>query len=51
MKKIDTKKYIGKEVKVIIDRPLGSRHPKHNLMYCNKYILKLTNIEKIKKYG
>lgn len=27
------KKYLGKEVKVVIDRPLGSRHPKHGFVY------------------
>lgn len=27
------KKYLGKEVKVIIDRPLGSKHPKHDFVY------------------
>lgn len=25
--------YLGKEVKVIIDRPLGSKHPKHGFVY------------------
>jgi len=25
--------YLGKEVKVIIDRPLGSKHPKHDFIY------------------
>lgn len=25
--------YLGKEIEVIIDRPLGSRHPKHNFVY------------------
>lgn len=27
------KKYLGKEVKVIIDRPFGSKHPKYNFIY------------------
>jgi len=27
------KKYLGKEVKVVIDRPLGSKHPKHGFVY------------------
>ncbi|ETB63650.1 TPA: inorganic pyrophosphatase [Candidatus Nomurabacteria bacterium] len=27
------KKYLGKEVKVVIDRPLGSKHPKHDFIY------------------
>jgi len=25
--------YIGKTVEVVIDRPLGSKHPKHNFIY------------------
>ena len=25
--------YLGKEVKVVIDRPLGSIHPEHNNLY------------------
>jgi len=27
------REYLGKEVEIIIDRPLGSRHPKHNFIY------------------
>lgn len=27
------RKYLGKEVEVTIDRPLGSRHPKHGFVY------------------
>lgn len=27
------KKFLNKEVKVIIDRPLGSKHPKHDFIY------------------
>jgi len=27
------KDYLGKEVKVIIDRPLGGKHPKHGFIY------------------
>lgn len=27
------KKYLGKIVKTIIDRPLGSKHPKHGFVY------------------
>jgi inorganic pyrophosphatase len=27
---MDSRKYLGKPVKVIIDRPLGSIHPKHS---------------------
>jgi len=37
MKRIDTKEYIGKKVEIVIDRPLGSRHPKHNFMYMINY--------------
>ena len=31
------KEYIGKKVLIEIDRPLGSRHPKHNFMYMVNY--------------
>jgi len=27
------KNYLGKEVKAVIDRPLGSKHPKHDFVY------------------
>jgi inorganic pyrophosphatase len=27
------KLFIGKEVEVIMDRPLGTKHPKHNFIY------------------
>src|SRR3989344_8616754 len=27
------KQYLGKKVEVVMDRPLGSRHPKHDLIY------------------
>ncbi|MBI4225416.1 MAG: inorganic pyrophosphatase [Candidatus Sungbacteria bacterium] len=27
------REYLGKEVEVVIDRPLGSRHPKHGFVY------------------
>ncbi len=26
-------KYLNKEVKVVMDRPLGSKHPKHDFVY------------------
>jgi len=26
--------YINKKIEVEIDRPLGSKHPKHNFIYC-----------------
>lgn len=29
--------YLGKEVNVIIDRPLGSKHPKHGFLYEANY--------------
>ena len=29
----DLSKYIGKQIEVIIDRPLGSKHPKHDIYY------------------
>ncbi len=33
---MNTKDYIGKSVKVTMDRPLGSKHPKHGFIYeCN----------------
>jgi len=31
------KNYLGKEVAVIIDRPLGSKHPKHGFTYEANY--------------
>jgi inorganic pyrophosphatase len=27
------KTFLGKEVEVIMDRPLGTKHPKHNFLY------------------
>lgn len=27
------KQYLGKKVEVVIDRPLGSKHPKHGFVY------------------
>jgi len=27
------KKFLGKEVEVVFDRPLGSKHPKHGFIY------------------
>ena len=30
---INAKDFLGEEVEVIIDRPLGSRHPKHGFKY------------------
>lgn len=37
MEKVDAKSYIGKEVDIVIDRPLGTRHPKHEFMYMINY--------------
>jgi inorganic pyrophosphatase len=33
----ELKSLIGKEVRVVIDRPLGSRHPKHGFLYESNY--------------
>ena len=37
MEKTNAKDYLGKEVYVKIDRPLGSRHPKHGFIYMLNY--------------
>ena len=37
MKKIDSKKFIGKEVNIVIDRALGTKHPKHGFVYTVNY--------------
>lgn len=34
---METKDYIGKKVFVKIDRPLASKHPKHNFIYLLNY--------------
>lgn len=31
------KRYLGKEVEVVIERPLGSKHPKHDFVYSANY--------------
>ena len=31
------KEFLGKEVEVTIDRPLGSKHPKHDFLYESNY--------------
>lgn len=31
------KQYLGKEVEVVMDRPLGSKHPKHGFVYETNY--------------
>ena len=33
MEKIDSKNFIGKEVNIVIDRALGTKHPKHGFVY------------------
>ena len=37
MEKIDSKKFIGKEVNIVIDRALGTKHPKHGFVYTVNY--------------
>ena len=37
MKSIETKNYLNKIIKVKIDRPLGSKHPKHGFIYPVNY--------------
>ena len=34
---VNTKSYIGKLVEVKIDRPMGSKHPKHGVIYPVNY--------------
>lgn len=34
---METKDYIGKTVEVVMDRPLGSKHPKHGFIYPVNY--------------
>ncbi len=34
---MNVKEYLNKNVEVIIDRPLGSKHPKHNFIYSVNY--------------
>lgn len=34
---MDNRKYLNKDVKVKIDRPMGSHHPKHNFIYPINY--------------
>ncbi len=31
------KQYLGKEVEVVMDRPLGTKHPKHGFIYAANY--------------
>ncbi len=37
MKKTNAKDYLGKDIEIIIDRSLGSRHPKHGFTYNINY--------------
>lgn len=37
MEKANAKEFLGKEVSIEIDRPLGTRHPKHGFMYMLNY--------------
>lgn len=37
MKSINSREYIGKLVTVTIDRPLGARHPRHDIIYSINY--------------
>lgn len=32
-----SKNYLGKEVEIVIDRPLGSKHPEHGFEYTANY--------------
>jgi inorganic pyrophosphatase len=34
---MDTKEFLGKTVAVIVDRPMGSRHPQHGYIYPTNY--------------
>lgn len=37
MKKANYKEFLGKKVKVVMDRPMGSKHPKWNFIYPINY--------------
>ncbi len=37
MKKINAKEFIGKDVEIVIDRALGTKHPKHGFIYTVNY--------------
>ena len=37
MNKVDARNYLGKKVKVIVDRKLGSKHPKHGFIHMVNY--------------
>lgn len=35
---MEIKEYLGKEIHIKIDRPFGSKHPKHNFIYPVNYV-------------
>ena len=37
MQKVEALNYLNQEIHIIIDRPLGSKHPKHNFIYLLNY--------------
>ena len=37
MKKVSYKDFLGKKVKIVMDRPMGSKHPKWNFIYPINY--------------
>ena len=37
MKKVSYKDFLGKKVKAVMDRPMGSKHPKWNFIYPINY--------------
>lgn len=37
MEKASFKDYLGKKVHVVVDRPMGSKHPKHGFIYPINY--------------
>ena len=37
MKKVNYKDFLGNKVKVVMDRPMGSKHPKWNFIYPINY--------------
>lgn len=34
---MDSKKYLGKDIYIVIDRPIGSKHPEHGYKYPVNY--------------
>lgn len=37
MRKVEAIDYLNHEIEIMIDRPLGSRHPNHNFIYLLNY--------------